>query len=94
MVTVDHKSDMTQEAGVLVKDSQGREVTGTEENIVSNFSSSERLPPPPPATYSRGMGLQLPWCQRRENQGLGHWSPVVKTLSELLLCMEVCGDQA
>lgn len=46
MVTDDHKSDMTQEAGVLVKDSQGREVTGTEEeNIVSNFSSSERLPP-------------------------------------------------
>jgi len=48
VVTVDHKSDMTQEAGVLVKDSQGREVTGTEENIVSNFSSSERLPPAPP----------------------------------------------
>lgn len=30
MVTVDHKSDMTQQAGVLVKDSQGREVAGME----------------------------------------------------------------
>ena len=92
MVTVDHKSDMTQQAGVLVKDSQGREVTGMEEE--HSFQLQLFREASPPSTYSKGMGLQLPWCQRRENQGLGHWSPVVKTLSELLLCMEVCGDQA
>lgn len=90
MVTVDHKSDVTQQAGVLVKDSQGCEVTGTEKRTYFLTSALQRGSP---TTYSRGMGLQLPWCQRRENQGLGHWSPVVKTLSELLLCMEVCGDQ-
>lgn len=71
MVTVDHKSDMTQEAGVLVKDSQGREVTGTEENIVSNFSSSERLPPPPPQLTVEAWGCSFPGAKEGRTKGWG-----------------------
>lgn len=68
MVTVDHKSDMTQQAGVLVKDSQGREVTGTEKRTYFLTSALQRGSP---LTAEGAWGCSFPGAKEGRTKGWG-----------------------